>query len=138
MNTATGWSHTNAWRALLTTLNGYQISRRSSLMALALASRKEKQVGKLVAKHLERSEANFSVGSRRKSNLEEHRGISTTVTRSGNSAFNFFAFAGTAITPSVHCTTSMGAEPPVCHSSNGVLASLALCALATVTIPDLL
>src|SRR5258708_2805300 len=29
------------------------------------------QVGKLVAKHLRRSEANFSVGTRRKSNLEE-------------------------------------------------------------------
>ena len=29
------------------------------------------QVGKLVAKHLRRSEANFSVGTRRKANLEE-------------------------------------------------------------------
>ena len=29
------------------------------------------QVGSLVAKHLKRSEANFSVGTRRKANLEE-------------------------------------------------------------------
>src|SRR5881296_4534253 len=39
----------------------------SNLLVLGVTG----QVGKLVAKNLKRSEANFSVGSRRKANLEE-------------------------------------------------------------------
>src|SRR5579859_4301046 len=39
----------------------------SNLLVLGVTG----QVGRLVAKHLKRNEANFSVGSRRKANLEE-------------------------------------------------------------------
>src|SRR3981081_2544078 len=39
----------------------------SNLLVLGVTG----QVGKLVAKHLKRNKANFSVGSRRKANLEE-------------------------------------------------------------------
>src|SRR5881296_477394 len=39
----------------------------SNLLVLGVTG----QVGRLVAKHLKRSKANFSVGSRRKANLEE-------------------------------------------------------------------
>src|SRR5882672_5188437 len=44
-----------------------QMNSSSNLLVLGVTG----QVGKLVAKHLKRSKANFSVGSRRKANLEE-------------------------------------------------------------------
>jgi NAD(P)H dehydrogenase (quinone) len=43
------------------------MNKTSNLLVLGATG----QVGKLVAKHLRRSEANFSVGTRRKANLEE-------------------------------------------------------------------
>src|SRR5260370_31859918 len=44
-----------------------QMNSSSNLLVLGVTG----QVGKLVAKHLKRSKANFSVGSRRKANLQE-------------------------------------------------------------------
>src|SRR5882724_11101414 len=44
-----------------------QMNSSSNLLVLGVTG----QVGKLVAKHLKRSKANFSVGSRRKENLKE-------------------------------------------------------------------
>src|SRR5258706_15385790 len=44
-----------------------QTNSSSNLLVLGATG----QVGTLVAKHLRRSEANFSVGTRRKANLEE-------------------------------------------------------------------
>src|SRR6266404_9593062 len=51
------------------TSNTKEIRMNSSSNLLVLGA--TGQVGKLVAKHLRRSEANFSVGTRRKANLEE-------------------------------------------------------------------
>src|ERR1700722_5181941 len=73
MSTATGWTHMDAWLELPRKSNCYQMLKGDSNERF----KRRTAVGcngtsrKLVAKHLKRSKANCSAGSRGKENLKE-------------------------------------------------------------------